>query len=53
MTIPIKEYLEEKYPYQDMNIVVESFDVKLACDISRQESHTAAPTSKLMPISIF
>ena len=38
VTAQIREHLEEKYPHQDMNIVVESFDIKLARDISRRES---------------
>ena len=38
VTAQIREHLEEKYPRQDMNIVVESFDIKLARDISRRET---------------
>ena len=38
VTAQIREHLEEKYPHQDMNIVVESFDIKLARDISRRET---------------
>ena len=38
VTAQIREHLEEKYPHQDMSIVVESFDIKLARDISRRES---------------
>lgn len=38
VTAQIREHLEEKYPHQDMNIVVESFDIKLTRDISRRES---------------
>jgi hypothetical protein len=38
VTAQIREHLEEKYPQQDMSIVVESFDIKLARDISRQET---------------
>lgn len=37
VTAQIREHLEEKYPHQDMSIVVESFDIKLARDISRRE----------------
>jgi hypothetical protein len=38
MTAQIREHLEEKYPHQDMSIVVESFEIKLARDISRRET---------------
>jgi hypothetical protein len=38
VTAQIREHLEEKYPHQDMNIVVESFDIKLARDIARRET---------------
>jgi len=38
VTVQIREHLEEKYPHQDMNIVIESFDIKLAREISRRES---------------
>jgi hypothetical protein len=38
VTAQIREHLEEKYPHQNMNIVVESFDIKLARDISRRET---------------
>jgi hypothetical protein len=38
VTAQVKEHLEEKYPHQDMSIVVESFDIKLARDISRRET---------------
>ena len=38
VTAQIKEHLEEKYPHHDISIVVESFDIKLARDISRQET---------------
>ena len=34
----VREYLEEKYPHQDMNIVVESFEIKMARDIARRET---------------
>jgi hypothetical protein len=37
VTAQIREHLEEKYPRQDMGIVVESFDIKLSRDISRRE----------------
>src|SRR5208282_4529595 len=40
VTAQIRERLEEKYPHQDMSIVVESFDIKLARDISRRETLT-------------
>jgi hypothetical protein len=32
----VREHLAEKYPHQDMSIVVESFDIKLARDISQK-----------------
>jgi len=38
VTAQIREYLEEKYPHQDMNIVVESFEIKMARDIARRET---------------
>jgi len=38
VTAQIMEHLEEKFPHQDMNIVIESFDIKLAREISRRES---------------
>jgi hypothetical protein len=38
VTAQIREHLEEKYPHQDMNIVIESFDIKLAREISRRET---------------
>jgi len=34
----IREHLEEKHPHQDTYMVVESFDLKLARDISGRES---------------
>ena len=37
VTAQIKEHLDENYPHQDMSIVVESFDIKLARDLSRRE----------------
>jgi hypothetical protein len=33
----VQEHLDEKYPHQDMGIVVESFDIKMARDIARRE----------------
>ena len=38
LTVQIREHLEEKYPHQDMSIVVESFDIKLSRDITRRET---------------
>jgi urease gamma subunit len=38
VTAQVREHLDEKYPHQDMSIVVESFDIKLSRDISRRES---------------
>ena len=38
VTAQIREHLEEKYPHQNMNIVVESFDIKLTRDISQRET---------------
>ena|ERR1022692_3424464 len=32
----VREHLAEKYPHQDTSIVVESFDIKLARDISQK-----------------
>ena len=37
VTAQIREYLEEKHPHQNMDIVVESFDIKLARDLSCRE----------------
>ena len=34
----VKEHLAEKYPRQDMGIVVESFEIKMARDIARRET---------------
>ena len=34
----VREHLAEKHPHQDMSRVVESFDIKLARDISRRET---------------
>jgi len=34
----VREHLDEKYPRQDMGIVVESFEIKMACDIVRRET---------------
>jgi hypothetical protein len=38
VTAQIREHLEEKYPHQDMSIVVESFDIKLARDTSEKQT---------------
>jgi hypothetical protein len=38
VTAQIREHLEEKYPHQDMKIVVESFEIKMARDIARRET---------------
>src|ERR1022692_2299348 len=38
VTAQIREHLEEKYPHQDMNIVIESFDIKLARDTSQRQT---------------
>jgi hypothetical protein len=35
----VKEHLEEKYPRQDMGIVVESFEIKMARAISETRMH--------------
>ncbi len=37
VTAQVREHLDEKYPHQDMSIVAESFDIKMARDISRRE----------------
>ena len=37
VTAQVREQLDEKYPHQDMSIVVESFDIKLARDLSCRE----------------
>jgi len=34
----VREHFDEKYPRQDMGIVVESFEIKMARDISRRET---------------
>ncbi len=34
----VREHLEEKYPRQDMGVVVESFEIKMARDIARRET---------------
>ena len=34
----VREHLDEKYPRQDMGIVVESFEIKMARDIARRET---------------
>ena len=36
----VKEHLAEKYPRQDMGIVVESFEIKMARAISETRAHT-------------
>ena len=38
LTAQVREYLAEKYPHQDMSIVVESFEIKLAREIARRET---------------
>jgi hypothetical protein len=38
VTAQVREHLAEKYPHQDMSIVVESFEIKLARDIARRET---------------
>ena len=35
----VKQHLDEKYPHQDMGIVVESFEIKMARAISETERH--------------
>ncbi len=37
-TAQVREFLAEKYPHQDMNIVTESFDISLGRDLSRRET---------------
>jgi urease gamma subunit len=34
----VKEYLDENYPHQNMNIVVESFEIKMSRAISERQS---------------
>jgi urease gamma subunit len=34
----VREHLDEKYPRQDMSIVVESFEIKMSRDIARRET---------------
>jgi hypothetical protein len=34
----VREHLDEKHPRQDMGIVVESFEIKMARDIARRET---------------
>ncbi len=34
----VREHLDEKYPRQDMGIVVESFEIKMARDIARRDT---------------
>jgi urease gamma subunit len=36
----VREHLDEKYPGQDMGIVIESFEIKMARAISETRSHT-------------
>ena len=36
----VKEHLVEKYPHQDMNIVAESFEIKMTRAISETRMHT-------------
>jgi len=36
----VREHLDEKYPRQDMGIVVESFEIKMARAISETRLHT-------------
>ena len=36
----VKEHLAEKYPHQDMNIVAESFEIKMARSISQANANT-------------
>jgi hypothetical protein len=38
LTAQVREHLVEKYPHQDMGIVAESFEIKLAREMSRRES---------------
>ena len=40
MAAQVREHLEEKYPHQDMSIVVESFEIKLARAISERPAQT-------------
>jgi hypothetical protein len=34
----VKEHLAEKHPHQDMSIVTESFEIKLARDVSEKQT---------------
>ena len=36
----VREHLDEKYPHQDMGIVVESFEIKMARAISETRAVT-------------
>ena len=36
----VKEHLAEKYPHQDMNIVAESFEIKMSRSISQANANT-------------
>jgi hypothetical protein len=38
--VQVREHLDEKYPRQDMGIVVESFEIKMARAISETRMHT-------------
>ena len=38
VTAQVREHLAEKYPHQDMGIVAESFEIKLARNISSRET---------------
>ena len=40
----VREHLDEKYPRQDMGIVVESFEIKMARAISEARAHTQSPS---------
>ena len=40
VTAQIREHLEEKHPHQDMNIVAESFEIKMARSISQTYVNT-------------
>ena len=37
VTAQVREYVAEKYPHQDMALVVESFEIKLARAISERQ----------------
>ena len=42
----VREHLDEKYPHQDMGIVVESFEIKMARAISRNAGGHSKPKSR-------